>query len=64
MEDLVTLEKAGDLTGHNVISPVRQANGVGRVRAAPGNAVEMWGSAKLEGTEAGLQTIHHLQSNP
>jgi len=41
MGELVTLGKAGDLIGRNVISPVRQASGVGRVRAAPGNAVEM-----------------------
>lgn len=38
---LVTLERLGNGVGQNSVSPVKQADGLGRLRAAPGDGVEM-----------------------
>lgn len=38
---LFTLEKVGDLAGCSSKSHVRQADGLGAMRAAPGNGIEI-----------------------
>lgn len=38
---LVTLGRLGNGVGQNSVSPVKQADGLGRLRAAPGDGVEM-----------------------